>query len=143
MSDFIQELKRRNVFRVAIAYLVLAWVVLQITDLVAPALHLPDWTMSMVIFLGFVGFPFALLFAWAFELTPEGLKRSEDVELEESITGHTAGKLTQGTMALLVLAIVILVLDRQLGLSERWQPASESTGSSTSAGRRPPRWNGT
>ncbi|QFU77260.1 hypothetical protein EY643_17225 [Halioglobus maricola] len=121
MSSFFSELKRRNVFRVAIAYLVLAWLVLQVTDLVAPPLGLPEWTMSMVIFLGSVGFPFALLFAWAFELTPEGLKRSEDVEPTESIAPHTGSRLKQVTTALLLSAVIILLLDRQLGLSERWQ----------------------
>jgi TolB-like protein len=120
MSSLFQELRRRNVFRVAVAYLVLAWVVLQITDLVAPALHLPDWTMTLVVFLGIVGFPFALLFAWAFELTPEGIKRTEDVEPGDSITGSTASRLNQATTALLLLAVVILLLDRQMGLSERW-----------------------
>jgi len=86
VASLLEELKRRNVIRVAVGYLVLAWVVLQITDLVAPALRLPEWTLSFVTFVGIIGFPFALFFAWIFELTPEGLKRSEDVEPEEPIT---------------------------------------------------------
>ena len=72
MASLVEELKRRNVFRVAVGYLILGWVVLQITDIVAPALHLPEWTMTLVLLLGVIGFPFALFFAWAFELTPEG-----------------------------------------------------------------------
>ena len=75
---FVAELKRRNVFRVGIAYLVLAWVVIQVTDTVSPALNLPDWMLSVVTWFGIIGFPFAVLFAWAFELTPEGLKREID-----------------------------------------------------------------
>ncbi len=125
MSSLFQELKRRNVFRVAVAYLVLAWVVLQITDLVAPALHLPDWTMTMVVFLGFVGFPFAIFFSWAFELTPEGLKRSEDVEPEESITSTTAGNLNKVIIGLLCVAVVTLLADRFFGLSQVLAPADE------------------
>ncbi|RLQ23316.1 hypothetical protein DWB85_01820 [Seongchinamella sediminis] len=107
-------MKRRNVFRVAVGYLVLAWVVLQITDLVAPALLLPEWTLSLVTFLGILGFPFALFFAWAFELTPEGLKRSADVEPHESITGQTAGALNKVIIALLGMAVAILLADKYL-----------------------------
>lgn len=128
MASVFQELRRRNVFRVAAAYLILAWLVLQITDLVAPPLGLPDWTMSMVIFLGFVGFPFALLFAWAFELTPDGIKRSGDVEPGESITKNTARKVNQITTALLISAVIILLLDRQLGLSEHWNSETDTSG---------------
>ena len=80
MSSLLSELRRRNVFKVGAAYLVLGWVVMQVTDLVTPALHLPEWTLSLVTWLGVIGFPFALLFAWAFELTPGGLKRSEEVD---------------------------------------------------------------
>ena len=76
-------------------------------------------------FLGIIGFPFALLLAWAFELTPQGIKRSEDVTPEDSITGQTAGRLNQATTALLVLAVVILLLDRQFDLSERWKPGRD------------------
>ena len=87
----ITELKRRNVFRVGIAYVVLGWVVIQVTDLVAPAFGMPDWTLSVVIWFGVVGFPFALLFAWAFELTPEGIKREHEVDRSQSIT-HITGR---------------------------------------------------
>ena len=75
MPGLIEELKRRNVFRVGVAYLALAWVVIQLTDLAVPALKLPESIQSIVFFIGMVGFPFAVFFAWAFELTPEGLKR--------------------------------------------------------------------
>ena len=117
MASLLKELKRRNVFRVAVGYLVLAWVVLQIADLVAPALHLPEWTLSLVAFLGILGFPFALFFAWAFELTPEGIKRSGDVTPDESITHHTAGSLNKVIISLLCAAVAILLADKYLGLS--------------------------
>lgn len=125
MASLLDELKRRNVFRVAIGYLVLAWVVLQITDLVAPALLLPDWTLSLVTFLGILGFPFALFFAWAFELTPEGIKRSEDVTEEDSISGQTAGSLNKIIIVLLALAVTVLLADKYLGGTDT-QPMAPS-----------------
>jgi len=112
MSSLFEELKRRNVFRVGVAYVVLGWLVIQITETVAPALLLPDWTLSMVIWLGVVGFPFALLFAWAFELTPEGLKRTEDVTPEESVTSHTGQRLTYITFGLMAAVIAMLLAER-------------------------------
>ena len=78
-NSFIEQLKRRNVFKVGIAYLVLAWVVIQIADVVVPALSLPEWTITFMIVIGMFGFPFALLFDWAYEITPDGImKESED-----------------------------------------------------------------
>ncbi len=74
MSVF-KELKRRNVFKVAIAYIIAAWLLLQISDTLVPALHLPEWFHSGVAFVLILGFPVAIILAWAFELTPEGLKR--------------------------------------------------------------------
>ena len=109
MSSLLSELRRRNVFKVGAAYLVLGWVVMQVTDLVTPALHLPEWTLSLVTWLGVIGFPFALLFAWAFELTPGGLKRSEEVDPDESVTGHTGNKLNRVIAALLVAAIGVVI----------------------------------
>ena len=103
MASLVKELKRRNVFRVAIGYLILGWVVLQITDIVAPALHLPEWTMTLVLLLGVIGFPFAVFFAWAFELTPEGLKREHEVDRSQSITHHTGRKVDFAIIGLLVV----------------------------------------
>ena len=74
MSLF-SELKRRNIFKVAVAYLALGWVLVQITDVVVPALNLPDTLNSIVVYIGIIGFPIALFFAWAFELTPDGLMK--------------------------------------------------------------------
>ena len=77
------ELKRRNVVKVGVAYLALAWFVIQLTDTVVPTLNLPESLNAIILYISLVGFPFAIFFAWAFELTPEGLKRSEDVSPEE------------------------------------------------------------
>jgi len=73
--SLIDELKRRNVFKAGAAYLALGWVVTQVTSTVAPLLHLPESIGPVVVWIGLIGFPFVILFAWLYELTPEGLKR--------------------------------------------------------------------
>jgi TolB-like protein len=110
--SIFQELKRRNVFRIGIAYAVLSWVMLQVTDVVVPILDLPDWVARLVLFLLVIGFPFALFFAWAYELTPEGLKREKDVDRTESITGQTGRKLDRAIIGILVIAVALLLLER-------------------------------
>ena len=83
MAGLFHELKRRNVVRVGVAYVVLGWVVVQITQLLFEAFGTPDWVIKTVIVLIGIGFPFALLFAWAFELTPDGLKKTREVFIWE------------------------------------------------------------
>ena len=78
--SFYTELKRRNVFKVAIVYFAVAWLLLQVSDTLGPALHLPEWFISAVAFLLILGFPIAVIFAWAFDLTPEGLRMETKVE---------------------------------------------------------------
>ncbi len=85
MSLF-EELKRRNVFRVGIAYLLLGWAVLQGADFMLDLVGAPDWVIRALAVIGLVGFPFALFFAWAFELTPEGVKREIEVDRSQSVT---------------------------------------------------------
>src|SRR5437016_10342651 len=75
--NFFSELKRRNVYKVAIAYAVVAWLLMQIATQVFPFLEIPNWAIRLVIMLIVIGFPIAVVIAWAFELTPEGLKRTE------------------------------------------------------------------
>src|SRR5205814_1393822 len=75
--NFFAELKRRNVYKVAIAYAVVAWVLIQIATQVFPFFEIPNWAVRLVVLLLIIGFPIALIIAWAFELTPEGLKRTE------------------------------------------------------------------
>src|SRR6266699_2382408 len=77
LRNFFAELKRRNVYKVAIAYAVVAWLLMQIATQVFPFLEIPNWAIRLVIMLIVIGFPIALVIAWAFELTPEGLKRTE------------------------------------------------------------------
>jgi TolB-like protein len=81
-GNFFSELKRRNVYKVVIAYAVIAWLLMQIATQVFPFLEIPNWAIRLVIMLLVLGFPIALIIAWAFELTPEGLKRTEAADRE-------------------------------------------------------------
>src|SRR5213080_4664839 len=84
IDNFLAELKRRNVYKVAVAYAVVGWVIAQIATQVFPFLEIPNWVVRLVIVLIAIGFPIALIIAWAFEATPEGIKRTEDVDLAAS-----------------------------------------------------------
>ena len=112
VMSFIEELKRRNVIKVATAYVIVAWLLLQVADVVLPTFESPIWVMQAFTFLLALCFPLALLFAWAFELTPDGVKREKDVDPAESITHHTGRKLDFVIIAVLVLAVVSLAVDR-------------------------------
>src|SRR5438552_5177238 len=80
-KGFFGELKRRNVYKVAVAYAIVGWLLIQIATQVFPFLEIPNWVVRLVIALVAIGFPIALIIAWAFEVTPEGIKRTEDVDL--------------------------------------------------------------
>ena len=108
----VGELRRRNVFRVAIGYAIIAWVLLQVSENLAPALHLPEWFHSGVAFLLILGFPVALIFAWAYELTPEGLKKEKHVNRAESITHITGRKLDYFIIVVLVLTLGVFAFDK-------------------------------
>ena len=103
--SFLGELKRRNVYRVAVTYTVVAWVLIQIATQVFPFFDIPAWAVRVVVIVLALGFPVALVLAWAFELTPEGIKRTEDVPPHESIRHHTGRKL----LALAAVAAAIAV----------------------------------
>jgi TolB-like protein/Flp pilus assembly protein TadD len=111
-GNFFVELKRRNVYRVAVAYAVAAWLVIQAASIVLPTFEAPSWILKVIIFVLIIGFPVALVFAWAFELTPEGLKRTEDVGLSESITRRTGRKLDFLIIAVLLVVIGVLIFQR-------------------------------
>src|SRR5437016_5047920 len=81
IDNFFAELKRRNVYKVAVAYAIVGWLLVQVATQVFPFFEIPNWAIRLVVLLIVIGFPIALVFAWAFELTPEGLKRTEDVDL--------------------------------------------------------------
>jgi TolB-like protein/Flp pilus assembly protein TadD len=105
---FFAELKRRNVYKVAVAYAVAGWLVMQVAATVVPALHLPDAITSAVVLLVFLGFPIALVIAWAFELTPEGLKRTENVSPNEFIPRWSGRKFATLIITIAVLAACLL-----------------------------------
>ncbi len=130
MGDFLNELKRRNVFRVGAAYVVVAWLILQVIETVSEPLGLPEWTEAFFIVLLATGLPLVLLFAWAFELTPEGLKKTRDVAKDESVTADTGKKLNYAIISVLVLALGYFVWERQ-GLVEQSQSTAASTGGGT------------
>jgi TolB-like protein/Tfp pilus assembly protein PilF len=110
--NFIEEFKRRNVGRVAILYIVLSYLVLEIFGVFVHLLELPAWMGRSVVLLVAIGFPIALLFAWIYEITPEGLKPSSSVAAHESITGHTAQRLNRAIIAVLAIALTYFVLDK-------------------------------
>ena len=106
MSDrnFFSELKRRNVYKVAVAYLVASWALAQGLSQLLPIFDIPIWVVRLVVLLLIIGFPVAIVLSWAFEITPEGIKRAEDVTPNESITHKTGRKLIGITIALAVIA---------------------------------------
>jgi len=110
--NFIEELKRRNVFKVAVAYLVTAWVALQLADIVLENIDAPAWILQVFMLALGLGFPLALIFAWAFEMTPEGIKKEKDVDRNKSITHKTGQKLNRTIIVILALAVVLLLFDR-------------------------------
>ncbi len=114
MSTLFQEIKRRNVFRVAMAYAVMSWLVLQVADMAVPALRLPEWVNSLIFLLAVLGIVPTLVFAWAFELTPEGIKLQKEVDREQSITAATGKKLNHVTLAALALVVVFVAGERFL-----------------------------
>ena len=126
-GNFFAELKRRNVYKVAVAYAIVAWLLIQVATQVFPFFEIPNWAVRLVVLLVILGFPIALFLAWAFEITPEGIKRAEDVDLNQSITKHTGRKLIWTTVVLGVIAAGLLVF--QLSRSKS---ATTATGSPTS-----------
>ena len=110
--SIIAELKRRNVFRVGVAYAIVGWLLLEVASVIFPGLHLPDWTLTFLIVLVVAGFPLALILAWAFEMTPEGIKRESAVDPAESITKQTGRKLDFIIIGVLAVGIVYFAVDK-------------------------------
>lgn len=96
--NFFAELKRRNVYKAAIAYAVVSWLLIQIATQVFPFFEIPNWAVRMVVLLLALGFPLTVVLAWAFELTPEGLKRTDDVAPDRSHAAQ-AGSSTSSSSA--------------------------------------------
>src|SRR3954471_10349250 len=108
--SFFAELKRRNVYKVAIAYIVAAWALAQGFAQVLPVFDVPNWAVRILIVLLVVGFRVALALAWLFEITPEGIKRTEDVDPAESIRRRTGRKIVALTLALAAVALAVTIV---------------------------------
>jgi len=129
MSLF-EELKRRNVFRVGVAYIVASWVLLQVAELVLDAINAPDWVIQAMLMFVVLGFIAAMIIAWAYEITADGIKRESEVVRDESITRETAARLDRITIGLLVAVVGIVVVERFVldpGQSDPQQQAQVQT----------------
>jgi TolB-like protein len=123
--NFFAELKRRNVYKVAVAYAVVGWLVMQVAATVVPALHLPDVITTAVVVITLLGFPIALVIAWAFEMTPEGMKRTEKVSPNEVIPQWSARKFAAMIVSIALLAAALFVF--QMWRSKSISPALPAT----------------
>ncbi len=112
MNGFLEELKRRNVVRVGIAYVLLAWVIAQVAELALDSFDAPGWVIKSVLLILLLGLPVALFFSWAFELTPEGIKKEKDVDRAQSITHKTGQKLNALIIGVLAIAVAMLLADK-------------------------------
>jgi TolB-like protein len=124
--SLFNELKRRNVFKVAIAYIVMAWLIMQVADVILNNIASPGWVFQTILLLLGIGFLIAMFFAWAFEMTPEGLKREHEVDRSQSITPHTGKKLNNLIFAFMALALAYFVYDKFVLSSGRETAAIES-----------------
>ncbi|MEE8295003.1 MAG: hypothetical protein V3R64_04765, partial [Sphingomonadales bacterium] len=109
MNKFFRELKRRNVFKVGVAYAIVAWVILQFADVVSDTMNFPDWIAQAVLMLLGVGFPVFLLFSWAYEVTPEGVKKTKEVDASKSIAHGTGQRINKLIAGVLVVALGFIV----------------------------------
>jgi TolB-like protein/Flp pilus assembly protein TadD len=112
LDSFFAELKRRNVYKVAVAYAVVSWLIIQIATQVFPFFEVPNWAVRLVVLLLILGFPAALILSWAFEMTPEGIKRESEIASGESIAPRTGRKLVAMTAILAVIAIGLFMFQR-------------------------------
>lgn len=103
------EMRRRNIFKVSLAYVVLAWLIVQAAYIAVPAIGLPDRTTQLLVLALILGFPILVLLAWAYELTPQGLKPTADVDKTQSITHETGRRLNNIVVALLLLAAAVML----------------------------------
>src|SRR2546422_3301573 len=108
-KNFFGELKRRNVYKVAVAYAVVAWLLIQAASILLPTFEAPAWVMKVLVFVIAFGFPVALIFSWAFEITPEGIKLESEIEPNKSIARRTGRKIVAVTIALAVVAAGLFV----------------------------------
>jgi TolB-like protein len=136
--SFLGQLQRRNVVRVALAYAVAAWLIIQIANNFFPALHLPGWTVTFVAALLVLGFPLVIVLAWAYEITPEGIKRTSEVPSGQSITKVTGRKLDRLIIVVLSVAVVFLVVDNYVLEGTKSAPPAKAAASAPVAANTEP-----
>ena len=140
-GNFFAELKRRNVYKVAVAYAVVSWLLIQIATQVFPFFEIPNWAVRLVVLALIVGFPVALVFSWAFEITPEGIKRESEIEADKSITHHTGRKIVALTIVVAVIAAGLFAYQLMRPAAhtrvEGGAPATPNESSNGLAGARP------
>jgi TolB-like protein/Flp pilus assembly protein TadD len=129
MSNFFAELKRRNVYKVAVAYAVVSWLLIQAASILFPTFEAPVWVMKVFVVIIALGFPAALIFSWAFAITPEGIKRESEVEPDKSISTHTGRKIVALTIGLAVVAAGLLAF--QLLRATSHQKSANQPGDAT------------
>ena len=118
MASIWGELRRRNVVKVAVAYAIVGWLLVEVASVVLPTLLLPDWTLRILVFFVILGFPLALIFAWAYEMTPEGLKREKEVDRSLSIAAQTGRKLDFIIIGVMAVAIAYFLVDKFVWVGE-------------------------
>src|SRR5207253_8475979 len=121
LPKFFSELKRRNVYKVAVAYAIVGWLLVQVATQVFPFLEIPNWVVRLVIALVMIGFPIALVIAWAFEATPEGIKRTEDVDL--------SGQRVPKKHAWIYIVVIAAALSATLFLLGRYTAGNKTSAS--------------
>ena len=121
--SILQELKRRNVMKVAALYVVASWLILQAAELLFDAMSVPQEWLRFLIAMLVLGFPLVLIFSWVFEITPEGVKREKDIDRDASITPHTGQRINTAIIVLLVVAVASVAMDR-LVPEEAAEPAT-------------------
>lgn len=131
MNELFSELSRRNVFRMAILYIVSSWLILQMGDVLFNLIGVPEWSLRIVFGLLVLGFPIALIFSWLYELTPEGLKLERDVDRGKSITAETGQKLNALTLVVASVAIGLMIYDQAMG-PDRALPVPQSAAGNAS-----------
>lgn len=132
--SFFSELRRRNVIRVAAAYIVIGWLLLQVADILTPALHLPEWVLSAIALVLILGILPVLLFSWAYELTPDGLKKDSEVDKTTSDTSQTAKKLDVITIVAVVGIAALIIWQQANPPSQSQAESSDVTSPALAAG---------
>ena len=112
MTSFLEELQRRNVVRVAIAYAIVGWLLIEVAATMLPIFEAPEWILRVFSFLVILGFPVALVLAWAFEMTPEGVRSQTSVDRSRGSRPSSGRKLDFLIIAVLAIAVVLLVIDK-------------------------------